>query len=67
MCYWILPQSGIPIARTTVQNITMEELATNEVKEQLQKFDNEIHLRIGDTAEVDLLGPLPLMIHQTMQ
>ena len=42
MCYWILPQSGITITRTMVQSITMEELATNEVKEQFQKFDNEI-------------------------
>jgi len=36
-----------------------EELMTNEEKEQLQKFDHEIHQRIGDIAEVDLLGPLP--------
>ena len=33
---------------------------TNEVKEQLQRFDHESHQRIGDTVEIeDLLGPLP--------
>ena len=25
----------------------------------MQRFDHDIHQRIGDTVEVDLLGPLP--------
>jgi hypothetical protein len=32
MCYWLLPESGVPIARTTIKSISNEELATTEVK-----------------------------------
>ena len=48
MCYWILPPSGIPIVRTTIQAVTKEELNTTEVKEQLQEFDASISLKLGD-------------------
>jgi len=48
MCYWILPPSGIPIARTTIQAVTKEELNTTEVKEQLQEFDASISIKLGD-------------------
>ena len=54
MCFWILPPSGIPIARTTVQAITKSELATREVKEQLRECDAAIISNLGDiddTAE----------------
>jgi hypothetical protein len=39
MCYWLLPQSGIPITRTTVQPLTDIELQTDAIKEQLKSFD----------------------------
>jgi hypothetical protein len=42
MCYWILPQSGIPIARTTIQAIPKTELDTTEVQDQLKHFDTII-------------------------
>jgi hypothetical protein len=31
MCYWVLPESGIPIARSTVQQISDEQKRTKEV------------------------------------
>jgi len=48
LCYWILPKSGRPIARTTVRPITDAELQTNEVKQELASFDASINRRLGD-------------------
>lgn len=39
MCYWLLPQSGIPITRTKVQPLSDIELQTDDIKEQLKAFD----------------------------
>lgn len=51
MCYWVLPPSGIPIARTTVQAITKEELATREVLEQIREYDIEIKSKLGQVDD----------------
>ena len=48
MCYWVLPQSGVPIARTTIKAISGDELATDAVCKQLETFDEGISSRIGD-------------------
>jgi hypothetical protein len=42
MCYWLLPESGIPIARTSIQAITQDELATHTIQAQLQSYDAQI-------------------------
>ena len=36
MCYWILPESGVPVARTKIQSLTVDELATDEVQQSLK-------------------------------
>jgi hypothetical protein len=48
MYYWILPKSSIPIARTTIQSITGDELATEEVQKLLKEFDLAIQEKIED-------------------
>ncbi len=35
MCYWVLPDTGVPIVRSTIQAISKQELQTNEVKSLL--------------------------------
>ncbi len=49
MCYWVLPPSGIPIARTTIQAISKDELATRDVMTQIYDFDTEIAINLGPT------------------
>ena len=34
MLYWILPESGIPILRSTVQKVTPEDLKTDVTKQR---------------------------------
>lgn len=46
MCYWILPHTGVPIACTTIQAITQEELQTLEVQQQLVRFDEYITIKL---------------------
>jgi hypothetical protein len=49
LCYWVLPPSGTPIARTTVQPITKDDLASAEIKILLQNYDAEIAIKLGST------------------
>ena len=46
--FWILPMSCRPIARSTVWQITAEELTTEAVKESIKSLDLSIKERIGD-------------------
>jgi hypothetical protein len=52
MCYWLLPKSGAPIARTTIQAIKEEELRTTEVREQLADYDEVIKRKLAVTDQV---------------
>ena len=49
MCYWILPESGIPIAHTTVQVLSAEEMSTDIVCNDLIQFDKAITGKLGDS------------------
>jgi len=48
LCYWILPKSGRPIARTTVRPISEAELQTEQVRQELNSFDASIQRKLGD-------------------
>lgn len=48
MCFWILPKSGTPIARTTVRPVTTDELQQDAIKQELLSFDQSIQRKIGD-------------------
>ena len=53
MCYWILPESGVPLARMTIQAITTDEMSTTEVQEGLKAFDKSLLAKIGDSVAAD--------------
>ena len=42
MCYYILPESGIGISRTTVQPFSDEDMRDPDVKKRLKAFDDKI-------------------------
>ena len=42
LCYWILPVSGVPIARLTVQPISKDDRATKEVIDELASYNMSI-------------------------
>ncbi len=46
-CYYILPQSGVPIVRSTVQRITDDELKSAEVKQALETYDLTIEIKLS--------------------
>mmetsp|Transcript_6957 Transcript_6957/g.15347 ORF Transcript_6957/g.15347 Transcript_6957/m.15347 type:complete len:588 (-) Transcript_6957:1134-2897(-) len=48
MCYWLLPVSGKPIADTTVQRVTDEDLRSPGTKEQVDIFDRDLTKRLND-------------------
>ena len=42
MSYWVLPASGIPISRTTVQRVTNLESQTEQCKKSFEVYDRAI-------------------------
>lgn len=47
MCFWVLPSSGVPIARSTVQALSDVELRSAEIQEQLRAFDETIKEKLA--------------------
>ena len=47
MSYWVLPESGIPIARTTVQQVTNLESQTEQCKRRFDVYDKRITKRFN--------------------
>jgi hypothetical protein len=48
MCYWLLPKSGVPIARTTIQIVSPEEYQTENFQSKLCEFNQVIEEKLGD-------------------
>ena len=48
MCYWVLPVSGIPIPRTTVQRVTNFESSTNPNQTQFEVYDKRVSHRFKE-------------------
>ena len=42
MSYWVLPSSGIPIARTTVHRVTNLEAQTDQCKRRFDAYNKRI-------------------------
>ena len=42
MCYWILPESGIAIARSTVVPVSTDDKMTDEFKEAARILDDSV-------------------------
>lgn len=48
MSYWILPSTGIPISRTTVQRVTNLESSTDSCKRRFEEYDKRIARRFNE-------------------
>ena len=42
MSYWIIPESGIPVSRTTVKHVTYLETYTNASKQKFEVYEKSI-------------------------
>ena len=50
-CFWILPLSAKPIARSTVWAISHDEAASNTVQERIRILNESIESKIGDSKD----------------
>ena len=48
LCYWVLPETGVPMARTTVQHVTELDLQMDEIKEKVNAFESKLRERLKD-------------------
>ena len=58
LCYWILPASGEPIARTTVRPWPAGDLQNQQKLQRLQEYDQSVRQRI-DGADPVVVPGLP--------
>jgi hypothetical protein len=56
MCYWLMPVSGIPVANTTVQHVTLEEMRNPNIQVQIEAFDKALVGRLKDTNHTIDIG-----------
>jgi hypothetical protein len=49
MCYWLMLVSGIPVANTTVQHVTLEETRNPDIQVQIEAFDKVLVEQLNDT------------------
>jgi len=49
MCYWLIPVSGTPIATTTVQHVTAEDMRDTDIAERVQQFNEWLTRRLDET------------------
>jgi hypothetical protein len=59
LCYYVLRSNGSVIARTTIQPIPPEDLATEDMKVQLYAFDAEVRNHLGQPEYVMEVNPHP--------
>ena len=48
MTYWLLTQAGHVIARSTVQHITVTDMAIDAIRDRVSAFDNDLAIRMND-------------------
>jgi hypothetical protein len=48
LCYWLLLPSGKVLARTTVQHVTREDMLNEDVKMQINQFNDQVENRLND-------------------
>ncbi len=48
LCYWLLPESGKVIARTTVQHVVRDDYLSDEIKHDIERFDRAIEEGLSD-------------------
>jgi Reverse transcriptase (RNA-dependent DNA polymerase) len=60
MCYWVLARTGEIVARSTVQHLTADELASPDVKAQLDDFDANVKRRLElGVHDIAIQNPVP--------
>jgi hypothetical protein len=63
MCYWVLPESGIPITRSIIQAVSREEIQTDEVKSLLLLADLSVQEKLTHSPG----NPLPFTLYREDQ
>ena len=52
LCYWVVNANGKILARTTVQHVTVEEIATDDIKQKISRYTTSLERFLGDNAYV---------------
>jgi len=48
LCYWLLLESGKVIARTTVQHVVRDDYLNDDIRREIERFDQVVNERLSD-------------------
>jgi hypothetical protein len=48
MCYWLMPESGIVVANTSVQHIIQDDHNNPSIQQKIDRFDASLAERLSD-------------------
>ena len=48
LCYWVLTGSGQVLARTTIQAVSIDELHTQSIIDEIKEYDTRVNTRLGE-------------------
>ena len=49
MVYWLMPASSIPIANSTVQHVTTEDMQDPDISQRINQFTQRLNKRLDET------------------
>ena len=49
MCYWLMPVSGVPVVKSSVQHVTTDDLCNPELVHRIEDFNTRLNTRLDDT------------------
>lgn len=53
MCFWVLPESGRPMARSSVASLPEDDLKNPDIQVQLRELDQKIQEKIGNKVATE--------------
>ncbi len=56
-CYWLLSESGVPIARISIQAISKYELNSDNIKAKLKQYDDKIEEKLIHLTPITPTNP----------
>ena len=67
LCYWILPNTGIVIARTTVQHLTKQEAAKPDTQQSIRDYHISMDKAIGDDKFITTMDGMTNFINDDVE
>ena len=64
LCHWVVDSRGHIFSRAMVQHVTAQDLKSDDIRQQFEKFDCSLGERLNDENFTTLADGIPHMLHE---